>query len=166
MNKQIIDIFNQTQEKLKGSISVLNIINGSLDLLVNKYNCCLDLGEKAIGYRELYNDIIKKYNRILTSAKKLTTHSVSLSNEIISLHKFAVILFNDLLAFDRKITYRTSEMSQMKDIEERKKQVSLYNLPSVPKHNPTMKGGKKKHRKTKRKNTRKRRHTIKRKGKR
>ena len=156
MNKKIIDIFNQTQEKLKGSISVLNIINGSLDLLVNKYNCCLDLGEKAIGYRELYNDIIKKYNRILTSAKKLTTHSVSLSNEIISLHKFSEILFDDLLAFDKKISKRTIELTQIKDVEERKKRVSIYNLPSVPKHKPTMKGGRRKSRKTrKRTKTRK-----------
>lgn len=149
MNKKTIEIFNQTQEKLKGSISVLNIINRSLESLVNKYNCCLDLSEKAIGYRELYNDIIKKYNRILTSAKKLTIHSVSLSNEIISLHKFSVILFNDLLAFDKKVSKRTFELIQMKDVEERKRQVSLYNLPFAPKHKPTMKGGRRRRRKGK-----------------
>jgi hypothetical protein len=166
MDPKIIQVFYLAQEKLKGSFSLLGIINKNLESLVNKYKCCLDLSEKAIGYKDLYNDINNKYNRLLLSAKKLNTIPLSISTEITHVHKFSVILFDDLLAFDKKISKRSIELIQLSDIEERNKHVAVYNLPSVPKHKPTMKGGKKnKKRKTKRRKT-KRRKTKRRKTKR
>ena len=167
MDPKIIQVFYRAQEKLKGSFSLLGIINKNLESLVNKYNCCLDLSEKAIGYKDLYNDINNKYNRLLLSAKKLNTISLSISNEITHVHKFSIILFDDLLAFDKKISKRSIELLQLSDIEERNKHVAVYNFPSVPKHKPIMKGGRKnkKTRKTKRRKT-KRRKTKRRKTKR
>ena len=107
---------------------------------------------------------------MLLSAKKLNTISLSISNEITHVHKFSIILFDDLLAFDKKISKRSIELLQLSDIEERNKHVAVYNLPSVPKHKPIMKGGRKnkktrKTRKTKRRKT-KRRKTKRRKTKR
>ena len=164
MDPKIIQIFYRAQEKLKGSFSLLGIINKNLESLVNKYNCCLDLSEKAIGYTDLYNDINNKYNRLLLSAKKLNTIPLSISTEITHVHKFSVILFDDLVAFDKKISKRSIELIQLSDIGERNKHVAVYNLPSVPKHKPNIKGGNKK-RKTKRRKT-KRRKTKRRKTKR
>ena len=43
MDPKIIQVFYRAQEKLKGSFSLLGIINKNLESLVNKYNCCLGL---------------------------------------------------------------------------------------------------------------------------
>ena len=156
MDKKTIIIFNESENLLKGSLSIINIINNHLTDLLKKHNCCNDLIEKANGYSELYNDIIAKYNNLLKQAKTTKSNNIKLSNEISSLHKFIKMLSDDLFSLDKKIMERSNELLKYTNKEEKQKMVGLYNLPSVPKHKPITKGGKRKKRKTKKRKTKKR----------
>ena len=149
MDKKTIIIFNESESLLKGSLSIINIINNHLTDLLKKHKCCNDLIEKANGYSELYNDIIAKYNNLLKQAKNAKSNNIKLSNEIFSLHKFIKMLSDDLFGLDKRIMERSNELLKYTNKEEKQKMVGLYNLPSVPKHKPTMKGGRRKKRKNK-----------------
>ena len=149
MDKKTIIIFNESENLLKGSLSIINIINNHLTDLLKKHNCCNDLIEKANGYSELYNDIIAKYNNLLKQAKNAKSNNIKLTNEIYSLHKFIKMLSDDLFGLDKRIMERSNELLKYTNKEEKQKMVGLYNLPSVPKHKPTKKGGKRKTRKNK-----------------
>ena len=149
MDKKTIIIFNESESLLKGSLSIINIINNHLTDLLKKHNCCNDLIEKANGYSELYNDIIAKYNNLLKQAKNAKSNNIKLTNEIYSLHKFIKMLSDDLFALDKKIMERSNELLKYTNKEEKQKMVGLYNSPSVQKHKPTKKGGKRKTRKNK-----------------
>lgn len=152
MDKKTIIIFNESESLLKGSLSIINIINNHLTDLLKKHNCCNDLIEKANGYSELYNDIIAKYNNLLKQAKNAKSNNIKLSNEIFSLHKFIKMLSDDLFGLDKKIMERSNELLKYTNKEEKQKMVGLYNLPSVPKHNPTMKAGRRRKSRKTRKN--------------
>lgn len=157
MDKKTIIIFNESENLLKGSASVISIIHNHLSDLLKKHNCCNDLVDKSNGYSELYNDIIARYNNLLKQAKNTKNNNIKISNEIFSLHKFIKMLHDDLFSLDKKIMERSIELLKYTNKEEKQKMVGLYNLPSVPKHNPTMKAGRRrKSRKTRKsKKTRK-----------
>ena len=157
MDKKTIIIFNESENLLKVSTSVISIIHNHLSDLLKKHNCCNDLVDKSNGYSELYNDIIARYNNLLKQAKNTKNNNIKISNEIFSLHKFIKMLHDDLFSLDKKIMERSIELLKYTNKEEKQKMVGLYNLPSVPKHNPNMKAGRRrKSRKTRKsKKTRK-----------
>ena len=118
MDKKTIIIFNESENLLKGSASVISIIHNHLSDLLKKHNCCNDLVDKSNGYSELYNDIIARYNNLLKQAKNTKNNNIKISNEIFSLHKFIKMLHDDLFSLDKKIMERSIELLKYTNKEE------------------------------------------------